>query len=365
MSFQIKAEILGNMDSFARAMNKSAKQMGKFEKTAKNISGSIKMAWAGVAALGLTAVYDAIVDVTKAASQDAKSVALMNKQMDNSWKATKAVKEEMGLYLDTISNATGILDDDLRPAFSKIIAVTKGSNKAMKYFDIAMDTSAGTGKDLNVVTQAMAKFLGGNKTALDKLIPGLKDAGDKMAFLQTKYGGMAETAGQNDPFARINAVLENFKEKIGTAFLPLIDKLADWLASDDAQKSMNDFAMAIQDMFSYFTSPEGKKGMEDFLAKILEIADGITALMKEWEKMKPLVDFLMWTTGIAFTPLKMLGEGVNAALGAIPPSTSSSSSSNKSSSVVNIYGTVSGNDVVKALKNVAGQKGMTIGRLLR
>jgi hypothetical protein len=176
---------------------------------------------------------------------------------------------------------------------------------------------------------------------------------------------MAETAGQNDPFARINAVLENFKEKIGTAFLPLIDKLADWLASDDAQKSMNDFALAIQDMFSYFTSPEGKKGMEDFLAKILEIADGITALMKEWEKMKPLVDFLMWTTGLAFTPLKMLGEGVNAALGAIPPSTPSSSSSNKSSSVINIYGTVSGNDVVKALKNVAGQKGMTIGRLLR
>jgi hypothetical protein len=73
----------------------------------------------------------------------------------------------------------------------------------------------------------------------------------------------------------------------------------------------------------------------------------------------------MWTTGLAFTPLKMLGEGVNAALGAIPPSTSSSSSSSKTSSVVNIYGTVSGNDVVKALKNVAGQKGMTIGRLLR
>jgi len=44
---------------------------------------------------------------------------------------------------------------------------------------------------------------------------------------------------------------------------------------------------------------------------------------------------------------------------------SSGNMSTVGGTVVNIYGTVSGNDVVKALKNIAGQKGMTLGRLLR
>lgn len=294
MTFQVKAEILLNNANWEKNLRKSSNQIAGFGKSMKTVANGVKAAWAGVALLAFGAVGDAIKDVTKAAAEERKSVNLLNAALDKNWKATDKTKMAVADFITKQQNLSGILDDKLRPAFQKIALVVKNPEKAMKRFALAMDVSAGTGKDLNVVAQAMAKFLGGNKTALDKLVPGLKDAGDKMAFLQTKYAGMAQVAGSNDPFARINVVMEDFKEKLGTAFLPVVDKFATWLASDEAQQALDDLAKKVQNFADWFMSPEGQKTfdgwMQDLKAIIklagdfLDIAGKVASLLDDNKK---------------------------------------------------------------------------------
>jgi hypothetical protein len=377
MTFDVRAQLLLDNANWERKLTQASKQMAGFGKSMKTISNGVKAAWAGVAAMGVGAVYDAIVDVTKAAAMDAKSTELLNKQMANSWKATQKTKDEMGLYVDQISNMTGILDDNLRPALASIVRVTKGPTKAMKAFNQVLDISAGTGKDVNTVAKAYSKYLAGNEGALAKLVPGLKEAGNGAEFLKTQFGGMAELAGQKDPFARINAVMDNFKEKLGAAFLPVANDIADWLASPEAQKALDDIAKKVQDAFAWLTSPEGKKQMREWFDTFLVLIKGAMDLATQVanligaEKVKSSNLTSALGTREGRNALNFLGGGqASGTMGlSNAESLTKSSTGNMSTAngitTVNIYGTVSGNDVVKALKNIAGQKGMTLGRLLR
>jgi hypothetical protein len=376
MTFDVRAQLLLDNANWERKLTQASKQMQGFGKSMKTISAGIKTAWAGVAALGVGAVYDAIVDVTKAAAMDEKSTALLNKQMDNSWKATQKTKNEMALYVDNLSNMTGILDDNLRPALAKIVRSVNGPTKAMKAFNTVMDIAAGTGKDVNTVAAAYSKYLSGNQMALNRLVPGLKDAGNQAEFLKTQFGGMAETAGKKDPFARINAVVDNFKEKLGAAFLPVANDIADWLASPEAQKQLDAIAKQVQDAFAWLTSPEGKKQMKEwmdtFLVLIREaagLATQVADLLQGGKKQEQALANAK-STQQGKNALNLFGGGQSFGANAYNSATalSKSTGGNFASTggvTININGVVSGNDVVKALKKVANTRGIPLGQLLK
>lgn len=376
MTFQVKAEILLNNANWEKNLKKSSRQIEGFGKSAKTIANGIKAAWAGVALLAFGAVGDAIKDVTKAAAEERKSVALLNGALDKNWKATEKTKQAVADFITKQQNLSGILDDKLRPAFAKIALVVKKPEKAMKSFALAMDVSAGTGKDLNVVSQAMAKFLGGNKTALDKLVPGLKDAGDKMAFLQTKYAGMAQVAGSNDPFARINVVMEDFKEKLGTAFLPVVDKFATWLASDEAQGALDDLAKKVEDFATWFTSPEGQKTfdgwMKDLKALIklagdfLGIAGQVASLFDDKAKDKRLQSVLNTREGSA--AFNWLGSGPTGKFKYTSAELINMSNSNMyaPAPTINVkVNPITGDAVAELLRKGARRRGITVGKMIQ
>lgn len=366
MTFQVKAEVLLNNSNWEKNLRKTSKQLDGFGTSLKTINRFVK---GFVAFEGFRIVGDAIMDVTKAASEDAKSTALLNKQMDNTWKASKKTKDEMAAYVDKVSNLSAIQDDKLRPALSKIVSVTKNATKAQKYFSMALDVSAGTGKDVNSVSQAFAKFLGGNKTALDKLVPGLKNAGDKMKFLQDKYAGMAAVAGNNDPFARITVVMDNFKEKLGTAFLPVVQKFADWLASPDAQKSLDDIAKKVQRFGEWFASPEGQKSFKGWMRDLrtmiklagdfLGLVENVSNLLRPASKKETnKVSHLLFTG----QPATSQNIARNFQTG----------SGNFSTAGTKVYQTIhvtatqaSGKDVINAITAYARGKGIPMSKLLR
>jgi len=368
MAAKMFAEVViaGSYKNLSKSTRGATKELNIFEKNAKKISGAISAAFAGIALAGITMITDALIDMGKAAAEDRKSMALLNKTLEQNWKATDQTIKGVDEYITKISYLTGIVDDDLRPAFAKIARVTKDQTKAQKAFDRVLDISAGTGKDINLVAQAYSKYLGGNKTALDKLIPGLKDAGNRLSFIDEKYKGLAAVAGANDPFARINVVMGEFQEKIGTALLPLIDKLAEWLTSPEATKQMDKFAESVSEMFGYFQSPEGQQAMQDFGDRILMIGDAINDLLAEWKKLQPLIDFLSFTTSVAQTPLRLLGEGLGAmgVPGLGPTATTSTSGAAPVYITVNAP-SVNAQDVIKALQGSARSKGVSLQSLLR
>jgi hypothetical protein len=280
MTLPVRAEILLNISNWEKNLKKTSAQMEGFGKSMKTVANGVKAVWAGVAVGVIGSLYDSIVDVTKAAADDTKSQALLNAQMKKTWGGNEQLNKSIDAQIDKMSNATGVVDDKLRPALMRIAGVTKSPVKGMKMLKLSLDIAAKSGKDLNVVSQAMAKFLGGNKTALDRMIPGLKNADDKMKFLRDNYAGFAEIAGKNDPFGRINVVVENFKEKLGLAFLPIANNVADWLAGPDAQKAMDGIAKWVQDTFSWFTSPEAAAMFNEWYNNALVLFDIVTGMVE-------------------------------------------------------------------------------------
>jgi hypothetical protein len=296
----------------------------------------------------------------------------------------------MNSYLDTVSNMTGILDDDLRPAFGKIVRTVKGPTKAMAAFNTVMDISAGTGKDVNTVAQAYSKYLAGNKTSLEKLVPGLKNATDQAGFLKTQFQGMAETAGANDPFARINAVMDNFKEKMGTALLPLANSFADWLAGPDAQAAMDSVSQWFQDAFAWLTSPEGKAQMKDWYDKLVALAKTVKDIVdklfavSDWadankgsQGVIPQLDTIaptqkakgdaFWNSAIWGGSNMTAGFGGQGLLGGVfNPQVAKFGASGGVDRIVNniTINAANGKDTVQAIKDYSRQVGKTPGQVL-
>jgi len=371
MTLQIKAEVLLNNSNWEKKLTQTQKQVAGFGKSMKTVANGVKAAWAGVGLLAFGAVTDAIMDMTKAAAEDTKSTALLNKQLDNSWKATTKTKKEMADYVDQVSNLTGIVDDKLRPALSKIVTVTKNTTEAQKAFNMVLDISAGTGKDVNVVAVAYQKYLNGWDGALNKLVPGLKDVNDQMGFMEKRYGGMAAIAGKNDPFARITVVMDNFKEKLGMSFLPVINKFADWLASGESQKALDDIAQKVQKFGEWFTSPEGQEAFKgwmkdlkaliklagDFLGLVAQVADLLGSTGKRQSNTGTgnlnATNIMTGTRIKAITPDNKAGwTSVGKEIGNIVMN-------------VTVNGVTNASQVVTELQKLAQKKGIPLSKLLK
>jgi len=147
---------------------------------------------------------------------------LLELQLKTTTGATKAQTEAVDKNLEALSDQSGVLVTNIRPAFSVLVRATHDTTKALQLQKIAMDVSAGTGKGLTAVTQAMSRAAAGNSNALNRLVPGIKDAKDKMAFLEKTFKGAAKTAADKDPYARLQVVMDNLKGTLGKAVLPVL-----------------------------------------------------------------------------------------------------------------------------------------------
>jgi hypothetical protein len=378
MTFDLRAQLLVDLGNWQAGLAKASKQMTGFGKSMKTISNGIKAGFAGVAFLGVAALYDGIIDLTKAAADDKRSMALLEEQMRRTWKGNSQLNKSIDAQIDKMSNLTGIADDDLRPALIKIAGVTKSPAKGMKMLGLAIDIATKTGKGLSAVSQAMSRYLGGNKTALDKLVPGLKESGDRMSFLNKEYLGFAEISGKNDPFGRITVIMDNFKEKLGKAFLPLANNFADWLAGDEAQKALDNIAKQVQDTFSWLSSPEGQKAINDWYQKakklvgeVVKIVEGLAEFMAMFNKDKtPDKSQNFGSRGGAMRPGAINPDGSNPnTFNVFAPRTNDplrqfsakpSTPAAAGQVIYNIYGVASGADVLKVLKGEASKKGRTV-----
>jgi len=344
MTLQIKAEVLLNNSNWERTLNRTQKQMAGFGKSMKTIANGVKGA---IAFMGINAIGDSLKEAAQAADEDAKSIRVLNKVLENSWKATDEQTRAVDDFIQQTSLQVGILDDELRPAFAKIATTTKNPTKAMERFQIALDTARGTGKDLNTVSQAMAKFFGGNKTALDKLIPGIKDADDKMKFLKDNFDGAAKAGAGS--FDKINVAVANVQEEIGTKLLPYIEQFVKYLGSKEGQKAMDQW---ISDL----------KMLIGLAADFLGLVRNITGLFAQDDKNKALTSAAKSKNGLNY-----LGGG--QATG--PRAISNAESLNMSSAgnmfaptiVVNVD-PIDGK-ISRMLKKESQTKGIPLGQLLR
>ena len=130
--------------------------------------------------------------------------------------------------IDSLQRSAGVADDVLRPAFSRLAVSTGNVAEANRLLALAVDISAGTGRDLSQVVMALGKASDGSTAGLARLGTGLDKAtlatGDMDLItkqLAATFGGQATTKaatfqGQID---RVGIAFGELQESFGRGFM--------------------------------------------------------------------------------------------------------------------------------------------------
>ena len=215
------------------------KEFIKLDKTVASASASINKAL-GVAGIGigLASVTNLLKQSTKAASEDRKSQGLLAQALQNTVGATSQAIAGAERYIKATQLSTAVLDDELRPALATAVRATGSLASGQKLLDTALNVSAGTGKDLGTVTNAISKAFNGQTGALRKLLPSIQDGADFMQQLDEQFKGAAKTAANLDPYKRLEVIFEDIKETIGEALLPVLEEFSNYLVTPEGQKNL-------------------------------------------------------------------------------------------------------------------------------
>ena len=165
----LKLALLADTKQFIDGLDKADKETRSFS---DKLGGALKAGALAFAALGAAAGAAAIkigIDAVKAAIEDEKAQASLAQTLRNTTKATDAQIAATEEFIDKTARATGVADDQLRPSLQRLLVSTKDLTQAQKLQALALDISAGTGKDLLSVSDALAKASDGNFKALKNL----------------------------------------------------------------------------------------------------------------------------------------------------------------------------------------------------
>jgi hypothetical protein len=263
-----------------------SKDLRKFKGQVDAVGKSMNSTFGALGlAVGLGTLVNGLKNATKAASEDRKSQGLLATALKNTVGATDQAIAGAEAYIKNTQLQTAVLDDELRPALATAVRATGSLTKGQDLLDVALDVSAGTGKDLGTVTNAMSKAFNGNAGALKKLLPSIKDGSDFMEQLKTQFAGSAEEAANLDPYKRLEVIFADIQETVGTALLPALEEFSFYLASPEGQQNVRQ----IVDLF---------------VAMGKAIGDVIVFLIKNIDLIKLIV--------LELVVLKLAWLGINA-----------------------------------------------------
>jgi hypothetical protein len=251
----LKLSILADVDNLKKELNKGEKEVEGFGGKLEKFSGAAKAAFAAAAAAAAGYAVKLAVDGVKAAIEDEAAQKRLQLALQNVTKATDAQVAAVEEQIKKTSLATGVADDRLRPALQRLAVATGSVEKSQELLSLALDVSAATGKDVESVSAALAKAYDGNLSSLTRLGVGLSAAEAKtLGFegvvkqLSQTFGGAAAT--QADTFQgriqRLQVAFDETKETVGTALLPIIERLLRFI-TDTAIPAFQNFKVTAID----------------------------------------------------------------------------------------------------------------------
>lgn len=230
---KITVEFLGDSKDLQNAIGDVD---GKSSKLGATLGKVGKAAAIGLGA-GLAVGAVALVKMTQGAIEDEAAQKRLEKQLQNSAGATAKQVDTVESWISAQGMATGVTDDELRPALSKLVTATHDVTEAQELTRLAMEASAGTGKSLEAVSTALMKARNGEVGGLSKLGIATKNAkGETMSFAEvTKsmgetFAGAANTqaATLEGKMSRLKLIMAETGETIGAKLIPVVTTMADW-----------------------------------------------------------------------------------------------------------------------------------------
>jgi hypothetical protein len=230
----IAVKFTGDSRDLERASEKAEKSI---EDSGKSRGGS-RAGLAGPAAIAAGAVAGIAVvgwDLAQAAMEDEAAASQLAQQLRQAAGASDEAVAGAEAYITTLSKAAAVADDELRPALATLATATGDTAKAQDLLTLATDISAGTGKDLETVTAALAKAQLGSIGGLSKLGIATEGADGKamsleetLAKAKTTFDGAGEAAANTSAggMKKAGIAFDELKESAGAQLLPVLGEVA-------------------------------------------------------------------------------------------------------------------------------------------
>jgi len=383
-------KLIADIDDFNKNLNKGSTEVegfgGKIEKFGKVAAA----AFAAAAAAAVAYAGKLAIDGVKAAIEDEAAQVRLAAALEN---ATGATRDQIAAVEEQITKtalATGVADDQLRPALQRLAVSTGDTTKAQELLNLALDVAQATGKPLETVANALGRAYDGNTTSLGKLGIGLSAAELKtMSFtdvqgrLSDLFGGAAAKNAETfqGRMDRLKVAFDEAKETIGYALLPIIERLVSFVvnqvvpnlqkfasAFDPIVEAINENKDSFQKLFNFIgdyvipilTTLAGGalRVVGEVFGKIIDIIgaaiDKIAAFV---ESVKNMVNAVISAYNRLPTPdISLIGGGGGGSMGA--PGAISGGGSNAAilSAVTGLSGITSG---ISGLAGAAGGKAGT------
>ncbi len=227
-------KLLADTADFQKKLANGSKDIDSIGERAAEFGKKAAVAFAAAgAAIGAFAV-----SAVKAAAEDETAQKRLAATIEATTGATAKQIAGVEEYIKQTSIAIGVADDGLRPAFTRLVRSTQDVEEAQKLLNLALDLSAATGKPLETVTNALGRAYDGNTTALGKLGLGIDAADLKSQDFDTTFNQLTATFGQfaeneaettTKQMERVKIALDEAKESIGAALLPVVQELTAWI----------------------------------------------------------------------------------------------------------------------------------------
>jgi len=158
----------------------------------------------------------------------------------------------IGQFIDKLALATGKAGGDLTNAFVSLSQATGDASTAQALLQTALDVSLGTGKDLQTVSNALARAYKGETTALAKLRIGFttaelkgKNFDEILKTLNNNFKGAAANAVDTyaGKMARLSEAVDMAKEKLGEGLVSGLDDAS--ISIDDLQVKIINLGEAL------------------------------------------------------------------------------------------------------------------------
>ena len=230
-------------------------------------------------------------------AEDEKAAEQLKIAVQNSTGATDLQVVALEGQIKKMEMASAVSDDLLRPSLTTLVRATKDVAEAQGLLNLALDISAGTGKDLQTVSLALAKAQNGNVGALTRLGVSLdanavktKDFDLIQQQLAISFKGASEAAADSTAggMAKFKIIVDNLYETVGEKLSPALNDLVTIAgkvvpsATDKASGSGNKFTDALKTLvINVLPVAQNLKG----LANILDLVAG------ESDKVKKSVTF--------------------------------------------------------------------------
>jgi hypothetical protein len=324
----LKLSILGDVDGLNKSLKTASGDVDSFGDRVGKAGVAIGKAFAAAAAAAGAAAIAIGIEGVKAAIADEKAQTQLALALENSTGATKAQIAATEQSILQMSLATGVADDELRPALARLVRSTSDTEKAQQLLATALDISAATGKPVEAIANSLAKAYDGNTAALGKLGIGLSTAELKtMSFEQVQgrlselFGGAAARNADTyaGKIARVQVAFDEAKETVGTALLPILDKLLQFI-NTNALPAINAFSKAFSltdgEGFGKVVTDVGttlKKTFTPIIEGVKSVFDSVkTAVLNSKDEFKAfwdVVKFIAPLIGKAIgDSLKVVGE---------------------------------------------------------